>query len=120
HVHHVHWYGRDDGPTDTWNLAVECGACHRHIHQGHINITGNADLPDGLVYTDEHGRSLIRHPVPIPPTAPPPDPAMPYRHPLGERLHPRWLWFKPTPEPAPAQAATTPGGPAPPATDAAA
>jgi hypothetical protein len=97
-VHHVRWFHRDRGPTETWNLATECGVCHHHIHRGRINITGNADDPDGLIFTDDRGRPLIRYPVPIPPTGPPPAPDIPYKHPHGERLHPRWLWFKPPPE----------------------
>ena len=99
-IHHVKWFGRDHGPTDTTNLTTICGTCHHHIHRGHINVTGNADDPDGLTYTDEHGRSLIRHPVPIPPTGPPPDPSEPFRHPTGERFDSRWLWFRPPPKPA--------------------
>lgn len=101
-VHHVRWFGRDHGPTDTWNLAAECGACHHHIHRGHFHATGNADEPDGLVFTDSHGRPLVRHPTPIPPTGPPPAPDVPYIHPGGARLDSRWLWFRPPPPPPPA------------------
>ncbi len=98
-IHHVLWYGRDHGRTETGNLAPACGHCHHLIHRGKINITGNADEPDGLTFTDEHGRTLIRYPVPTPPTGPPPEPAEPFRHPTGERFDTRWLWFKPPPPP---------------------
>ncbi len=93
------WYGRDDGLTETANLAPACGRCHHLVHRGKIIITGNADEPDGLTFTDEHGRTLIRYPVPTPPTGPPPEPAEPFRHPTGERFDTRWLWFKPPPPP---------------------
>ncbi len=98
-IHHVRWYGRDDGLTETANLAPACGSCHHLIHRGKIIITGNADEPDGLTFTDEHGRTLIRHPVPIPPTGPPPEPTKPFLHPTGERFDTRWLWFQPPPQP---------------------
>jgi hypothetical protein len=100
-VHHVLWYERDDGLTETANLATTCSACHHLIHRGTIIVTGNADEPDGLVFTNEHGRSLIRHPTPIPPTEPPPTPDAPFRHPTGERHDLRWLWFKLPPAPPP-------------------
>ncbi len=98
-IHHVLWYGRDHGHTETANLAPACGSCHHLIHRGKIIITGNADEPDGLTFTDEHGRTLIRYPVPTPPTGPPPEPTEPFRHPTGERFDTRWLWFQPPPQP---------------------
>ena len=61
-VHHiVHWEG-DDGPTDTWNLICLCPRHHRMHHQGHLGITGNADLPTGtpgaVTFTDTRGHRL--------------------------------------------------------------
>lgn len=100
-IHHVQWFGRDLGRTDTSNLAVICGSCHHHIHRQHINLSGDADDPGGLAFTDHNGRPLIRHATPIPPTEPPPPPLAPFRHPLGERFDARWLWFKPAPQPPP-------------------
>jgi hypothetical protein len=94
-IHHIQWFDRDDGLTETANLAPQCSTCHHHIHRGDINVNGNADEPDGLTYTDQHGHNLIRHPVPVPPTTPPPAPVTPYQHPTGERIDHRWLWFTP-------------------------
>jgi hypothetical protein len=91
-VHHVeHW--EDDGPTDTWNLAVLCRGCHRRHHLGQLGITGNADQPDGLVFTDQWGRVLSAAAQPRPPTGPPVPPDTPYRHPTGERLQTKWVTF---------------------------
>ena len=56
-IHHIiHWI--DGGPTDTWNLVALCPKHHRMHHQGRLGITGNADEPAGLVFTDESGRQL--------------------------------------------------------------
>jgi hypothetical protein len=84
-VHHIihHEHG---GPTDTWNLAGICPADHRLHHHGLLGITGNADDPDGLTFTDAHGNVIDPASRPTKPTRPPPTPARPYEHPTGERL----------------------------------
>ena len=54
-IHHIiHW--DDDGPTDTWNLVALCPRHHRLHHRGLLGITGNADLPDGVRFTNARGR----------------------------------------------------------------
>lgn len=71
-VHHItHW--EDGGPTDTANLLCLCSKHHRLHHRGGLGITGDADDPDGVTFTDERGRRLDNrgHPV-LPTTAPPP------------------------------------------------
>jgi hypothetical protein len=97
HVHHViHWDPDDgNGPTDTWNLACLCPRDHRLHHQGKLGITGNADNPHGLIFTDAYGRIMKPSPVARPPTGPPPQPAGRFQHPLGERLQMRWVSFNP-------------------------
>ena len=94
-VHHIiHW--EHDGPTDTWNLVLICKRHHRMHHRGRLGITGNADLPDGLDFRNEHGRPILATgAAPNPPTGPPPDPDAPYRHPDGGRLEMRWVIFNP-------------------------
>jgi hypothetical protein len=92
-IHHIiHW--SKNGPTDTWNLVALCGHHHRDHHHGRLHITGNADQPDGLTITNQHGTE-IRHcgPQPRPPTGPPPNSAGTYQHPLGERLDMNYIDF---------------------------
>ena len=60
-----HWL--DGGPTDTWNLVALCSHHHRLHHQGKFDIEGNADDPDGLVFTDRKGRRLMGCGRPAPP-----------------------------------------------------
>ena len=56
-VHHiVHW--EDDGPTDTWNLIALCPRHHRMHHRGELGVVGNADNPDGITFTNRHGRVI--------------------------------------------------------------
>ena len=102
-VHHVIHWDPDDGagPTDTWNLACLCPRHHRMHHRGQLGISGNADLPDGLVFTDPHGRVMKPAAVARPPTGPPPQPAGTYQHPLGERLQMHWVSFNPPTTPRP-------------------
>jgi hypothetical protein len=91
-VHHiVHW--EHDGPTDLANLVAVCPAHHRLHHRGHLGITGNPDQPDGLVFTNQHGRPLVPTGRPTPPTGPPPPPEQPYHHPSGERLDTWSIYF---------------------------
>ena len=73
-----------------------CRNHHKRHHLGHLLITGNADTADGVQFSDALGRELAIHPHPRPPDAPPPAPPVPYRHPSGERLQPRWIdWAHP-------------------------
>jgi len=68
-------------------------------HRGELGITGNADTPGGVTYTNRHGRPLgSTGAKPEPPGAAPPTPDGVYEHPLGERLDERWLYFNPPPE----------------------
>jgi hypothetical protein len=94
-IHHiVHW--TNGGPTETWNLISLCARHHRLHHHGTLGIAGNADEPDGVVYTDATGRVLDHHPTPRAPTGPPPEPHSRYRHPTGERMDARWIdWAHP-------------------------
>lgn len=56
-IHHViHW--EDGGPTDTWNLVALCHAHHRLHHLGRLQISGDADDPDGLTFGDHRGGRL--------------------------------------------------------------
>jgi hypothetical protein len=71
-------------------------------HRGKLGITGNADDPHGLTFTDAHGRVMKPAAVARPPTGPPPQPTGRYQHPLGERLQMQWVTFNPPPPPTPA------------------
>ena len=99
-MHHIIHDGHG-GPTDTWNLSALCGPCHRLHHKGQLGISGNADDPGGLTFTDAQGRVIDPAAHPSKPTGPPPAPAQPYRHPLGERLYRKWLSFPDPPTPPP-------------------
>ncbi len=92
HIHHlVHWSA--GGPTDPDNLLALCPAHHRLVHLGRLFITGDPTRPDGLEFTDLHGRRLT--PARASPThGPPVDaarrlgvPTPLYQNPLGEPLH---------------------------------
>ena len=97
-VHHI-IHDQHHGPTDTWNLAGLCPGCHRLHHRGQLGISGDADQPDGLTFTDAHGNVIDPATRPIKPTGPPPRvPTKPYEHPLGERLQ-RWAILFPDPPP---------------------
>ena len=73
-VHHIiHW--EDDGPTDTWNLIAVCPRHHRMHHRRELGIHGNADIADGISFTNRHGRPIGSTGArPQPPGAPPPGP----------------------------------------------
>jgi hypothetical protein len=93
-VHHIrHW--ADGGSTDTHNLTLLCRADHKRHHQGKLGISGNADHPDGLIFTDEFGDVIRSSGSVAPPTGPPPRPDGRYEHPTGERLYLRNLWLQP-------------------------
>jgi len=65
-------------------------------HHGKLGISGNADEPDGVVFTNQAGNPIAQAGArPKPPRAPPSPPIGTYRHPLGERLDGRWLNFNP-------------------------
>ena len=66
-VHHIiHW--EHDGVTETWNLIRLCPHHHRMHHQGKLGISGNADIPGGVIFTDGNGnRSWPAGPDPRPP-----------------------------------------------------
>ena len=98
-VHHIiHW--EDQGPTESWNLICLCPHHHRLHHRGLLGITGNADDPDGVRFTDERGRTIPGCGAPAPPDLAPTAaatrlgyPWAPYAHGSGERLHEKWVDF---------------------------
>jgi hypothetical protein len=94
-VHHIiHW--EHGGPTDTWNLICVCPHHHRLHHQGKLRISGNADIPGGVTFTDGNGKRLtLSGAKPTLPGAPPPPPIGRFQHPLGERLDHSMLYFNP-------------------------
>lgn len=76
-VHHIH-YREHGGDHDPANLVAVCARHHRLHHRGHLGITGNAQTPHGLVFTDPWGRPLHPASTARPPTRPPPQPTHPY------------------------------------------
>ena len=72
-------------------------AHHRLHHRGRLGIEGNADDPDGLVFTDHRGRRLTGVGRPAPPGQV--RLAGHWVHPSGERLESHWVYFN---EPSPA------------------
>jgi hypothetical protein len=91
--HHIrHW--QDGGPTDTANLCCLCRLHHRQLHLGHFRMTGDADRPGGLVFTDRFGRTIPTAPRSTPPTEPPPTGA--WDHPTGEAMDTACVWFADT------------------------
>ena len=97
-VHHIiHW--SNNGLTDTFNLICLCPKHHRLHHQGRLGITGNADLHDGVEFTDRYGKVITESGArPWPPRAAPPPIKGTYEHPIGERLDFRWLHFNNDPQ----------------------
>ena len=67
-IHHIiHWI--DGGATSTWNLvALVSETSPDAPPTDRLGITGNADQPDGLVFTDHRGRQLQPCGAPTPPT----------------------------------------------------
>jgi hypothetical protein len=56
--------------------------------------TDRQDMPDGVTFTNRHGRPIAQSGTkPIPPPGPPPPPMSTYRHPTGERFDTRWFEF---------------------------
>jgi len=104
HVHHVrHW--EDGGATDTANLLALCSRHHRLHHRAQLGISGDADRPDGIAFTDARGRPLAASGRPSPPIEPPPTGT--WTHPTGERLDDRWIDFATPPATATEVAAPT-------------
>jgi Domain of unknown function (DUF222)/HNH endonuclease len=88
-VHHiVHW--EDGGPTDTWNLICLCPKHHRMHHKGELGATGDADDPDGVVFTDARGSPIVACCAPAPPGRLP-DCEHPYEHPPAGRMNYDWV-----------------------------
>ena len=88
-VHHiVHW--QDGGPTDTWNLICLCPKHHRMHHQGLVGISGNADEPDGIEFTDARGSPIPQSCAPAPPGEPP-GCERPYDAPPAGRMNYDWV-----------------------------
>ena len=96
-VHHIrHWI--KGGPTDTWNLVCLCRRHHRLHHRNRLGISGNADQPNGLVFTNADGRVLDASGQPVVPTGLPLRPPRPYEHPEGTPINRDWLglgWVHP-------------------------
>jgi hypothetical protein len=94
-VHHlIHW--EHGGRTDTDNLLLVCGKHHRMHHRGRLDITGNANQPDGLEFRNQHGRIITPSgATPNPPTGPPPKPAAVYSHPDGRPMDTGQIYFNP-------------------------
>ena len=99
HIHHVrHW--EDGGPSDTANLVALCPRHHRLHHLGKLGIEGDADVPDGMIFTDERGRRIAPCGRPAPPEGPLETAAQglgiaigTWSHPTGERFDPHWVQF---------------------------
>jgi hypothetical protein len=90
-VHHIiHW--TKGGPTTTANGITLCSRHHHALHHGQLHVSGNADLPKTLAFTDQRGRP-IRGACPQPPDRPPPSPppGHHYAHPTGEPFDTRWF-----------------------------
>lgn len=62
-VHHVEFWERDKGPTDSWNLAGLCWAHHHLVHEGGWTLKGNAD--GELIFTSPFGRPFSSRPPPL-------------------------------------------------------
>ncbi|MGK0275849.1 MAG: hypothetical protein ACI9N0_002236 [Ilumatobacter sp.] len=94
-VHHlIHW--EHGGRTDTDNLLLVCGKHHRMHHRGRLDITGNADRPDGLEFRNQHGHLITPSgAAPTLPPGPPPKPVAVYAHPDGGRMDTGQIYFNP-------------------------
>lgn len=62
-IHHVSWWNRDHGPTDSWNLVGLCWQHHHLVHEGRWTVSGNAD--GALTFTSPYGRTLTNRPPPL-------------------------------------------------------
>jgi len=84
-LHHI-THREDGGENTVENLCGLCPRHHRMHHRGLLHIEGNAEDPDGLVFTNQHGVRLKPPPIAQPPTTPLPQPARQYRHALRETI----------------------------------
>jgi len=85
-IHHIiHW--TNGGTTNPENLISICARHHRAHHLGLIGIQGNANQPDTMIFTDQHGNPINTTPQPIITTPTPASPQPVYEHPSGERLN---------------------------------
>jgi len=96
-IHHIiHW--EHHGHTEPPNLLCLCPHHHRLHHRGQLGITGNADQPHGVTFTNRHGQPIPTTGArPHAPPGPPEPPRGNFRHPLGEPLQTKWLYFNPPP-----------------------
>lgn len=62
-IHHIQFWDRDQGPTDSCNLAGLCWAHHHLIHEGGWTLKGNAD--GQLIFTSPFGRTLSSRAPPL-------------------------------------------------------
>ena len=66
-IHHIAWWGRDDGPTDIDNLLPVCERHHHLIHEDGWTLTMTPDRvatwtrPDGTIHAT--GTTIDRHPA---------------------------------------------------------
>jgi hypothetical protein len=66
-IHHIAWWGRDDGPTDIDNLLPVCEKHHHFIHESGWTLTMTPDRiatwtrPDGTVHWT--GTTIDRQPT---------------------------------------------------------
>jgi hypothetical protein len=95
-LHHIE-HREHGGNNHPANIGSLCKHHHRLHHKGHLGITGNAEEPDGLTFTNRHGRTITPNQLIRPPTGPPPPPTSTYHHPTGERFHTRWMTWDPPP-----------------------
>jgi hypothetical protein len=108
-IHHVrHW--EDGGVTAPSNLVALCHRHHRLHHGGGLQIGGDPERLDGLVFVDRFGRGVGSRPVPADERCTSPDFAPTirvtgtWRHPTGERLQTKWVDFAARPAtPVPVQ-----------------
>ena len=89
-VHHIiHW--QDGGLTSTpRTCCCLCPKHHRMHHQGLLGITGNADQPDGITFTDSRGSPIPPWHPPDPPDQPPTC-DRPYDAPPAGRINYDWV-----------------------------
>jgi hypothetical protein len=93
-VHHI-VHREHHGTNDPSNLVAICPHHHRMHHRGQLGISGDAEKPGGLTFTDHRGREMLPSSSAAPPNGPPPPSAGLYQHPSGEPLQPRAVHFNP-------------------------
>jgi len=62
-IHHLEWWERDCGPTDSWNLVGLCWQHHHLVHEGGWTIAGTGD--HRLTFISPLGRKLTSRPPPL-------------------------------------------------------